>query len=143
MDTGWTEAPPSLYLIIIIIIIIISCIPRINMAARPFIFTVMSPVDIDINVFALWLKGYSPSDAARERLKNEPQELMVSFPDYNPLLVSETEEMYSLFKSIEPYLQFPPTFVNQSVFQVCFSCGRGFLRVGVALHYGTTSIYFY
>ncbi|XP_011406579.1 PREDICTED: acidic fibroblast growth factor intracellular-binding protein-like [Amphimedon queenslandica] len=89
------------------------------MAARPFTISVMNPVDIDITVFSYWLNGYSPSDAAKERQKKEPKEFHCFFGlDYSQLLISETEEMYSLFRSIEPYLQSPPTFINQSVFQI-------------------------
>lgn len=85
--------------------------------ARPFSVVVTDPVDLDLSVFSLWLQDYNVTDATRERTKNESKVTSL-FHDYSSLLHSETEEMYRLFNSIEPYLQSPTTFLNQSVFQV-------------------------
>ena len=87
------------------------------MANRTVIVTVSHPVDVDLNVFSLWLKGMSLQGATRIRINIEPPVTQL-FSDYPALLLAETEEMYRLFNSLEPYLQSPPTFLSQFVYQV-------------------------
>ena len=85
--------------------------------AKPVIATVTDPVDIDLFVFSLWLEGIGVHDASRRRLEQEPP-ITEQFADYTSLLLVETEEMYRLFNSLEGFLQSPPMFMNQYIFQV-------------------------
>lgn len=78
----------------------------------------LDPLDLDVVVFSYWLKGYSSTVAARGRMQQEPT--VPFFEDASLLLLAETEEMFRLFNMIEVYLQNPPTFFNQMVFQVQF-----------------------
>lgn len=86
------------------------------MAARPEV-VVTDPVDVDLHTFSLWLKGIDVHNATSIRLSREPPVTRL-FTDYTDLLHSETEELYRLFNSIESYLQSPPVFMNQYVYQV-------------------------
>ena len=90
--------------------------------AKPVIATVTDPVDIDLSTFSLWLKGIDLHNATSIRLSKEPA-ITRQFVDYTDLLLNETEEMYRLFNSMETFLQSPPVFMNQYIFQVIK--GRG------------------
>ncbi len=85
--------------------------------AKPVIATVTDPVDIDLATFSLWLRGIDVHNATSMRLAKEPI-ITREFVDYTDLLLTETEEMYRLFNSIEAFLQSPPVFMNQYIFQV-------------------------
>ena len=79
------------------------------------------PLDIDLIIFSYWLKGCTSEAATRGRLQHEPNVAQGFGEDLSFLLLTETEEMFRLFNTIEVYLQNPPTFLNQMVFQVCVS----------------------
>lgn len=89
------------------------------MATKPVIATITDPVDIDMSAFSLWLKGIDVQNSTSFRLSQEPP-ITRQFTDHASLLLNETEEMYRLFNSIEGFLQSPPMFMNQYVFQVFF-----------------------
>lgn len=88
--------------------------------AKPFTVVIIEPVNISLPTFTLWLQGHSIADATRKRMTSQSESSLMGgeFNDYPSLLYAETEEMYHLFNSIEPYLQSPSTFLNQRVFQV-------------------------
>lgn len=85
--------------------------------AKPVVAIVTDPVDIDLSTFSLWLKGIDVQNATSYRLSREPS-VTRFFTDHADLLLNETEEMYRLFNSMEGYLQSPPVFMSQYVFQV-------------------------
>ena len=90
-----------------------------NKMAKPIINVVVTdPADVDLTAFSFWLRGFNLTGATKERLRHEPAVTKL-FSDYPSLVLSETEEMYRVFNSVEPYLHSPPTFLNQSIFQVC------------------------
>lgn len=78
---------------------------------------VTEPAEVDVDVFSLWLRGLDVQEAARIRLGQEPL-VTRQFPNFHGLLAAETEGMYLMFRSFEPYLQSPPTFINQQVFNI-------------------------
>ena len=98
---------------------------------------VVVPMDIDLTAFSLWLKGMDVQNATSFRMSNEPP-ITRKFPDYASLLLAETEDMYQLFNSMETYIQSPPTFMNQQVFQVGkLTKGAGKVNL-VSIHTGTS-----
>ena len=102
--------------------------------AKPIMSIVISPMDVDLAAFSLWLKGMDVQNATSFRMANEPP-ITRKFPDYASLLLAETQDMYQLFNSMETYIQSPPTFMNQQVFQVSKSTeGAGKVNQ-ISIHY--------
>ena len=85
--------------------------------AKSVTVAVTEPAGVDVEVFSLWLRGVDVHEAARIRLGQEPL-VTRQFPNFHGLLAAETEDMYRKFRSLEPYLQSPPTFLNQQVFNL-------------------------
>lgn len=88
--------------------------------AKSVTVAVIEPAEIDVHVFSLWLRGIDVQEAARSRLGQEPL-VTRQLPDFRGLLEAETEDMYRQFRSLEPYLQSPPTFHNQQVFNIPYN----------------------
>ena len=79
---------------------------------------VIEPAEVDLDVFSLWLKGYDAERANAERLKHLSGSISLEFHDHPALLLSETRDQYRTFQLLEPYLQLPPTLLNQHLFQL-------------------------
>ena len=75
------------------------------------------PLEIDPLVFSLWLSGYGVEEATRRRIENETG-VARQFPDFQSLLRSETRDHFRIFEILEPYLQYPPTFLTQELVQI-------------------------
>ena len=78
---------------------------------------VCEPLEINPQVFSLWLSGYSVDEAFRRRVDTEP-ETSKQFPDFQRLLRNETVDQFRIFLILEPYLQSPPTFLTQDLVQL-------------------------
>ena len=75
------------------------------------------PLEIDPQVFSLWLSGFSVDEAFKRRVDAEP-EASKQFPDFRRLLWAETVDQFRIFLILEPYLQSPPTFLTQNLVQL-------------------------
>ena len=88
---------------------------------------VSEPVGVDLEVFALWLSGRGVEEATRQRMKNEPS-ISKEFHDYRSLLHSETRDQFRIFHILEPYLQSPPTLMNQHLFQFSLASKKALIE---------------
>ena len=85
------------------------------------------PLEIDPQVFSLWLSGYNIDEAYRRRMDTEP-EVSRQFPDFQSLLRSETRDQFRIFLILEPYLQSPPTFLTQNLVQLPTSTKKALIE---------------
>ena len=84
---------------------------------------VSEPTQIDLQVFALWLSGCNTEKATSQRMISEPA-ISREFHDYPALLLSEIQDQFRTFHTLESYLQFPPTLLNQHLFQLPLATKR-------------------
>ena len=75
------------------------------------------PLEIDPLTFSLWLSGLSVEEATKKRAESETG-VAREFSDFQSLLKSETKDHFRKFEILEPYLQYPPTFMAQQLVQV-------------------------
>ena len=88
---------------------------------------VSEPAQVDLQVFALWLCGYTAEKANLQRMTSEPA-ISKEFHDYQALLLSDTQDQFRTFHTLEPYLQFPPTLLNQHLFQLPLATKRDLIE---------------
>ncbi len=96
--------------------------------ARSLGVCVIEPAEEDVEVFSLWLKGYTAEKASAEREKHLTDPVTRDFQDYPALLLSETRDQYRTFNLLEPYLQLPPTLLNQHLFQLPVATKRALIQ---------------
>ena len=78
---------------------------------------VTEPAEVDLEAFSLWLKGLNVEAATKVRMEREP-DVSFQFRDLQELLLKETADMYRMYFSLLDYLQSPPSFLNQHIFQI-------------------------
>lgn len=96
--------------------------------ARVLSVSVSEPVEIDLAVFSLWLSGCDAETATRERVPSEPA-VAKEFHDFQSLLLSDTLDQFRIFRTLEPYIQYPPTLLNQHLFQLPLSTKRALIEL--------------
>lgn len=89
---------------------------------------VMEPAEVDLEAFALWLRGHSAEEASAERERHLADSVTHEFYDHPALLLSETHDHYRTFNLLEPYLQLPPTLLNQHLFQLPVATKRALIE---------------
>lgn len=85
--------------------------------SRHLTVTITEPADVDLEAFSLWLRGINVEAATKARLEREPP-VSSQFKDLQELLLTETADMYRMYSSLQDYLQSPPTFLAQQIFQI-------------------------
>ena len=85
--------------------------------SRHLTVTVTEPAEMDLEAFSLWLKGLNVEAATKVRMEREPA-VSQQFRDLQELLLTETADMYRMYFSLLDYLQSPPTFLTQQIFQI-------------------------
>lgn len=75
----------------------------------------MDPTFIDLQVYALWLQGFSENEATQRR---ECDDNFKNHGASHAIITSDTHDQFRLFYMLERFLQSPPMLAKQMLLQI-------------------------